>query len=87
MADITISPEFQRGLEFAKLAMLEIEAHNKLAASLAEDLDLQSTSSILNKGLSLPGDAREGFVYALAEFVGLALDGCVIIPGRWKPLN
>lgn len=87
MADKSTSPEFERGLVVAKLAMIEIEARNKIAAFTGVEIVHHRTSEILNHGLSLTGDAQEGFIAALAEFVSLALDGCVIIPSRWKPLT
>lgn len=87
MVDKSTSPEFERGLGVAKLAMIEIEARNKIAALTGVEIVHHRTSEILNNGLGLTGDAHDGFVAALAEFVSLALDGCVIIPGRWKPLT
>ena len=87
-ANLTAPSDMQNGAIAARDLCLAIETLNKAAIEKSGEVDVEGVAALLKTSLEQQqAETRDGFLLALAEFMALALDGCVVIPSRWKPLT
>lgn len=86
-ANLTPLTDIQNGAIAARDLCLAIEALNKAAIEKSGEVDVVGVAALLKTSLEQQDETRDGFLLALAEFMALALDGCVVIPSRWKPFT
>jgi len=87
-ANLTAPSDIKNGALAARDLCLAIETLNKAAIEKSGEVDVVGVAELLKSSLEQHQDkTRDGFLLALAEFIALALDGCVVIPSRWEPLT
>jgi len=62
-----------------------IERCNKLSIIHSGNIDPSAIAVLIDEALS-DDINRMGVLLALSEFVGFAIEGCVIDPNAWQPL-
>lgn len=84
--DVKSTSQLHQGMLAARDMCIAIENINKKAIEQVAEVEFSEVAALLKNGLEPDGEHREGFLLALAEFMSLALDGCVLIPDQWEPV-
>lgn len=82
------NPLFAMGAWNVQAMLLEIERCNKTAVAAKRERDLPAIRKILDDCLSGGDEYHEGCMMALAELLGIYMDGsCLADPRKWRPLG
>lgn len=79
----------ENGSYAARDLCMEIENMNNAAIEngTSDRPDFRKMASMMQAELEKSPAHRYGFLLALSEFISAALEGSVIIPNKWKPLD
>lgn len=85
--EVSIMSDSRTGLVAARDVCLQIETMNMQATRCGKTPNLKGMVGLMKTEIAKGGEHADMFLLAMAEFVSAALDGVVIIPSTWKPLE